>query len=47
MDIYDFTNDSLKDAGGKGGGRGPKNISPVIICDYSGQTEPLFKSFPA
>ncbi len=46
MIIYDFTNNSLKDAGGKGGGRGPKNISPVIY-DYSGQTDPLFKIFLA
>ena len=27
MIIYDFTNDSLKDAGGKGGGRGAQKTS--------------------
>ncbi|MDO9258159.1 MAG: hypothetical protein Q7U54_21790 [Bacteroidales bacterium] len=44
MIIYDFTNDSFKDAVGKGGGHGPKNISSVIY-DYSGQTEPLLNLF--
>jgi len=45
MDIYDFTNDSLKDAEGKGGGRGPKNISLVIIVIIPDKLSHFLKFF--